>query len=53
MKKTDDIEEIIEVLHDHYNLVKLTSFEDMVRNNIQSLSAKTLLENSNTELVEL
>lgn len=44
---------ILETLHDHFKLVKLTSFEDLARNNVENLSAKQLLEMSTEELKHL
>jgi hypothetical protein len=44
---------ILETLHDHFKLIKLTSFEELARNNSMNLSAKMLLELSNKELKQL
>lgn len=44
---------ILETLHDHFKLIKLTSFEELARNNSMNLSAKALLELSNKELKQL
>lgn len=50
MKGQDDLEIILETLHDHFKLIKLTSFEELARNNIENLTAKQLLDMSNDEL---
>jgi len=44
---------ILETLHDHFKLIKLTSFEELARNNHENMSAKSLLEMSNNELKQL
>ena len=44
---------ILETLHDHFKLIKLTSFEELARNNSMNLSAKALLDLSNKELKQL
>lgn len=44
---------ILETLHDHFKLIKLTSFEELARNNSMNLSAKALLDLSNNELKQL
>jgi len=44
---------ILESLHDHFKLIKLTSFEELARNNLENLSAKQLLDLSNDELKNL
>ena len=41
---------ILETLHEHFKLIKLTSFEELARNNSMNLSAKALLDLSNNEL---
>jgi len=40
MKGTDDLEKILETLKDHFQLIKLTSFEELARNNYENMSAK-------------
>jgi len=40
MKGQDDLEMILETLHDHFKLIKLTSFEELARNNHENMSAK-------------
>ena len=50
MKGQDDLEQILESLHDHWKFVKLTSFEQLARENPSNLSAKQLLEESNSKL---
>jgi hypothetical protein len=40
MKGQDDLEMILETLHDHFKLIRLTSFEEMARNNLENRSAK-------------
>ena len=44
---------ILETLHDHFRLIKLTSFEELARNNTENFSAKQLLDLSNNELKQL
>ena len=44
---------ILETLHDHFKLIKLTSFEELARNNSMNMSAKQLLDLSNKELKQL
>ena len=44
---------ILDTLHDHYKLIKLTSFESLAKNNHESMSARALLEMSNNELKQL
>ena len=53
MKGQEDLEMILETLHDHFKLIKLTSFEELARNNSMNLSAKALLDLSNKELKQL
>jgi hypothetical protein len=53
MKGQEDLEMILDTLHDHFKLIKLTSFEELARNNSMNLSAKQLLELSNKELKQL
>jgi hypothetical protein len=53
MKGQDDLEAILETLHDHFQIIKETSFECLVRNNQQNLGAKQVLEISNNELQRL
>ena len=53
MKGQEDLEMILETLHDHFKLIKLTSFEEMARNNSMNLNAKALIETSNKELKQL
>ena len=53
MKGQDDLEMILETLHDHFKLIRLTSFEEMARNNTENKSAKQLLDLSNNELAQL
>lgn len=53
MKGQDDLEKILETLHDHFKLVRLTSFEELARNNQENMSAKQLLDFSNNELRQL
>ena len=50
MKGQDDLEMILETLHDNFKLIKLTSFEELARHNMENHSAKQLLELSNAEL---
>ena len=50
MKGIDDLEKILETLRDHFELIRLTSFEELARNNTQNKSAKELLDLSNNEL---
>ena len=50
MKGIDDLEKILETLKDHFQLVQLTSFEELARNNPENKSAKELLDMSNNEL---
>mmetsp|Transcript_18570 Transcript_18570/g.28525 ORF Transcript_18570/g.28525 Transcript_18570/m.28525 type:complete len:86 (+) Transcript_18570:1863-2120(+) len=50
MKGQDDLEMILETLHDHFKLIKLTSFEELARNNQENLSARQLLDLCNEEL---
>jgi len=50
MKGQDDLEQILETLHDHFNLIRLTSFEELARNNPEHRSAKQLLDDSCAEL---
>ena len=50
MKGQEDLEMILETLHDHFKLIKLTSFEELARNNSMNMSAKQLLDLSNKEL---
>lgn len=50
MKNQDDLEMVLETLYDHFKLVKLTSFEELARNNIENLSAQQLVDMSNLEL---
>lgn len=50
MKGQDDLEMILETLHDNFKLIKLTSFEELARHNMENQSAKQLLELSNREL---
>ena len=33
MKGQDDLEQILDTLHDHFKLIKLTAFEEHARNN--------------------
>jgi chaperonin cofactor prefoldin len=40
MKEQEDLEMILETLHDHFKLIKLTSFEELARNNSMNMSAK-------------
>lgn len=53
MKGTDDLEKILETLKDHFQLIRLTSFEELARNNTENKSAKELLDHSNNELRQL
>ena len=53
MKGQDDLEMILETLHDHFKSIKLTSFEELAKNNHENKSAKQLLDSSNTELKQL
>jgi hypothetical protein len=53
MKGSDDLEQILETLHDHFTLIKLTSFEELARNNSENLSAKQMLDQSSNELQQL
>lgn len=53
MKGQDDLEQILETLHDHFNFIKLTSFEQLAKTNPEHLSAKQLLEHSTSELKNL
>ena len=53
IKGQDDLEMILETLHDHFKLIGLTSFESLARNNQENLSAKELLNISNGELAQL
>lgn len=53
MKGQEDLEMILETLHDHFKLIKLTSFEELARNNQMNLSARQLIELSNKELKQL
>lgn len=50
MNGQDDLEALLETLHDHFRIIKQTSFEDLVRNNVDNLNAKEVLEISNREL---
>lgn len=50
MKGIDDLEKILETLKDHFSLIRLTSFEELARNNTENKSAKELLDLSNNEL---
>ena len=50
MKGQDDLEMFLETLHDNFKLIKLTSFEELARHNMENHSAKQLLELSNAEL---
>ena len=52
-KGQDDLEKILEALHDHFKLIELTSFEELARNNPENLSAKELLDLSTRELQSL
>ena len=38
MKGQDDLEQTLETLYDHFKLIKLTSFEELARNNQLNLS---------------
>lgn len=53
MKGQEDLEMILETLHDHFKLIKHTSFEELARSNSMNMSAKQLLELSNKELKQL
>lgn len=53
MKGQDDLEQILESLHDHFKSIQLTSFEELARNNHENLSAKQLLDHSSSELIQL
>ena len=44
---------ILDTLHDHFKLIKLTSFEEHARNNQLNLSATQIIDKSNTELLGL
>jgi hypothetical protein len=53
MRGQDDLEQILHTLHDHFYLIKLTSFEHLAKNNPDNKSAKELLDLSNNELKNL
>ena len=53
MNGQDDLEELLNTLHDHFSIIKQTSFEDLVRNNVENRSAKQVLDISNRELQRL
>lgn len=53
MNGQDDLEALLETLHDHFRIIKQTSFEDLVRNNVDNLNAREVLEISNRELQRL
>lgn len=53
MKGQDDLEMILETLHENFNSIKLTSFEELARYNTENKSAKQLLEQSNEQLKQL
>ena len=40
MKGQDDLEMILETLHENFNSIKLTSFEELARYNTENKSAK-------------
>jgi hypothetical protein len=40
MNGQDDLEVLLETLHEHFRIIKETSFEDLVRNNVENRSAK-------------
>jgi len=40
MKGQDELEMILVALHDHFKLIRLTSFEELARNNNDNMSAK-------------
>ena len=53
MKGQDDLEALLETLHDHFKIIKQTSFENLVRNNQENHGAKEIIEISNNELQRL
>ena len=53
MKGQDDLEMILETLHENFDSIKLTSFEELARQNTENKSAKQLLEQSNEQLKQL
>jgi len=53
MRGQDDLEQILQTLHDHFYLIKLTSFEHLAKNNPENKCAKDLLDFSNYELKNL
>jgi hypothetical protein len=53
MKGQDDLEALLETLHDHFKIIKQTSFENLVRNNVENHGAKEVLDVSNKELQRL
>ena len=50
MRRQDDLENTLRALYQHFQLVKLTSTEELSRNNPENLSAAQLIEHSNKEL---
>ena len=41
---------ILESLNDSFRMIKLTSFEELARQNTENITAKDLLDQSNVEL---
>lgn len=50
MRRQDDLENTLRALYQHFQLVKLTSIEELCRNNPENLSTAQLIEQSNKEL---
>lgn len=53
MRGQDDLERLLKTLQEHFQLIQLTSFERLAKNNQEKKSAIELFEMSNSELKNL
>ena len=53
MKNQDDLERILETLHQHFQFVQGTSFDSLAKDNLDYVGSRAVLSKSNTELRRL